>query len=120
LVWLLDTCPDRKPDEWALFHRQGQPLGDFKHAWHAALTRAGFSHLEKQPDGTTRTVYDRTFHDFRRTAARNLVRRGVREGVAMDVTGHRTRSTFDRYNITSTDDVPAAMEGASLPTRDAT
>src|SRR5262249_40405539 len=89
-----------------IFHRQGRTLGDFRKAWHAALAAAGFSHQERDPKTCkVRVVYDRTFHDFRRTAARNLVRAGVREGVAMAVTGHRTRSVFDRYNITSGDDV---------------
>lgn len=93
-----------------VFHRRSRPLGDFKRAWHKALTEAGFSELVKRSDGSVRTVYTRTFHDFRRTAARNLVRAGVREGVAMSVTGHRTRSIFDRYNITSAEDLRAAME----------
>ena len=96
-----------------VFHRSGRPLGDFKRAWSATLQRAGLTHLEKQPDGTARLVHDRTIHDFRRTAARNLVRSGVREGVAMAVTGHKTRSMFDRYDISSTADIRDAMEQVS-------
>jgi integrase len=85
-----------------VFHRNGKriPTSTFEVQFRRANEAAG--------------VVGRIFHDLRRTAARNMVRAGVPQSIAQRVTGHRSASMFNRYDITSTDDKLEALKKARV------
>jgi integrase len=85
----------RRFDCSLIFHRGGAPIREFRKTWASACCKAGVGGL--------------LFHDLRRSAIRNLIRAGVDQAVAMQISGHRTDATFRRYNITDEADVRAAV-----------
>lgn len=70
-------------------------MDDWRKRWATACENAGVSEL--------------LFHDFRRSGVRNLTRAGIPSVIAMQVTGHRTRAVFDRYDIATTDEAREAI-----------
>ena len=86
----------RRARDPRVFRRDGVPVRVWRTALRDACRKAKVPH--------------RLLHDCRRTAARNLIRAGVPERIAMLLTGHKTRAVFDRYNIVNEQELLTAGE----------
>ena len=98
----------RRLDCPLIFHRDGRPIGDFRRVWLRVCQRAELAVIEER-DGKKVVRALRTPYDLRRTALRNMVRGGTDPAIAMKISGHHTRATFDRYNIIDERDLRAAV-----------
>jgi integrase len=126
---LLSQCAHAKSGDNSVFTwSNGNSLSDFRQTWANACCDAGVGQLlcpicsvpakPHNPCSKCGKQWKRNqlkyrgliFHDLRRTAARNLRRAGVAEGVIMKIGGWRTRSVFERYAIVAQSDVVDAMQ----------
>jgi integrase len=90
-AWLEMAYAARDSECTYIVSWRGKQVGDLKTAWATARERAGVPWV--------------LVHDLRRTAIRNMIRAGIPEKRAMLISGHKTRSVFDRYDITDERDL---------------
>ena len=87
----VESCP-------YVFHRNGVRIKHYNRAWRTARMKAGLP--------------GKLMHDNRRTAARNMDRAGVPRQIAKQITGHKTDSMYNRYNIVNEKDVREGLAQA--------
>ena len=131
---VLKLCVHAKHSEHFVFTREtGKPVREFRYTWWKACVAANLGKLfcpkcgnevgieadcgacEKRWSITRLRYRGLIFHDLRRTAARNLRRAGVAEGVIMKIGGWRTRAVFERFAIVSQTDIADAVQRLESP-----
>jgi integrase len=119
---LQESARGKDPDDFLFTRPDGKPVREFRKAWRNLCIAAGVGQMicrrcgnvvagrKCEVCGVRELKYQgQIVHDLRRTAARNLRRAGVAEGVIMRIGGWKTRSVFERYNIVDQRDIREAL-----------
>ena len=105
LLEILKSIPSRLAEageDRHVFQFQGEPFKDMRDALKKACKAAKIEYGRFKREGFI-------FHDLRHTFTTNMRRAGVPEPEIMAITGHSSRSTFDRYNTVDEADLHRAM-----------
>ena len=102
LLDILNDIPRGIHDDHLFLYR-GAPIRDIRRGLQDACKKAGIPYGRKVPGGFT-------FHDLRHTFNTNMRKAGVPESVIMEITGHASRTMFDRYNTVDQEDMKVAVE----------
>lgn len=90
------ACEGKGPDDFVFAREGGRQVGDIRKLWAGVLKQAGIErHI--------------TLHDFRRSAVRNGLNRGLTEQEVMAMGGWKTRAMLDRYNVRREGELQATM-----------
>lgn len=133
-VLLREAVRGKAKTDFVFTRKDGKPIKDMRAAWQNMCVRAGLGrwvclpcaknrqetllpvHIKQCPacgakaNSGTRAYRGLNPHDFRRSAVRNFANAGVPDLVAMKITGHKTRSVYDRYHIVNEADQGTALE----------
>ncbi len=111
---LMRVCVRGKnPNDNVFTREDGSRVVDFRDDWYTLCVESKLGRYvsAKRKNGKDYKRYEGlNVHDLRRSAIRAMVRAGIPERVCMDISGHATRSVFDRYNIIDKADIARASE----------
>jgi len=109
---MLVLLPGKRDEDYVFTREDGSRVVAPRKEWYSLCVSSGLGKYElvERKNGESYKKYvGLNPHDFRRSALRNMTRRGVTEKVALTISGHSTRSVFDRYNIVDETDLAEAF-----------
>jgi integrase len=108
---MVECVRGKKADDFVFTRASGQPIVDPRKEWYSLCVASELGNFTpaKRKNGKDYLQYvGLNLHDFRRSAIRNMTRRGVNDTTAMKISGHKTASVFRRYNIVDERDLVEA------------